>query len=176
MRETALLVAARWCCAVAVSLVFTASASGCQCITIGDGLPELSSYEAVFAGRVLLIKDILLPRGGMPDSGRPMRLAVFMVNRSWRGLPTAVQSMYTGFGGGDCGSDLEEGQSYVVFAKRLGGVERELFGSRDRTLYTDICTPTAPVEAAQDLLGHLDAQYRSWSPAWKEWPLGSGDS
>jgi len=66
------------------------------------------------------------------------RIVTLFVLRAYRGRIAQRTAILTGMGGGDCGFDFETGEEYLVDARVM----------KDGTLFTSICTGTAPLAEA----------------------------
>lgn len=94
-------------------------------------------------------KQELVPGSpGVPEGTMSMttwgqhRIVTIRVLRMYRGPNGERFTLLTGLGTGDCGFDFETGKEYLVFADTAG----------DGTLFTSICAPTEPLEAAAPAL------------------------
>ena len=102
--------------------------------------------DAVFAGRVVAIRDTLVPF--IPE--KPRSLATnyevhILVEQSWKGPAMDTMVVWTGSGGGDCGYPFEVGVRYLVFGER-----------RDSSSFSaHTCSPTQKVEGAARYLRAL---------------------
>jgi len=75
------------------------------------------------------------------------RLAKFSLVKIWKGDRSAVSEIYTGANSAICGYEFQVGETYVIYAYK---------GDNGR-LHTNICTRTAPVEAAGEDLKYLQS-------------------
>src|SRR5439155_17174847 len=122
---------------VALVIVFAARrAAACSCIAGGTLEGAALGSDAVFAGVVETIADPagdrlramseaerravqMNPRRLLewgPDYGRRVTLRVM---QWWKSdSPADTVEIWTGYGGGDCGYPLENGRSYLIFARR----------------------------------------------------------
>jgi hypothetical protein len=116
----------------------------CSCAGSPVGNPPCQSawqYDAVFTGTV---ESIAAPATALPFPQRQIRLTVA---EPFRGIDPGPRDIVieTGLGGGDCGYNFERGRQYIIYAsKRPGGA-----------LSTGICSPTRPVEDAEEDLKYL---------------------
>lgn len=132
----------RWIIAL-LTLILSAEAYACSCIGQGTVEQAFRSSDAIFAGVVVKIDDPRLrltekqqvvPRTVTshldPDDGRTI---TFRVLQWWKTEAFAeTVELRTGYGGGDCGYPVEEGKSYLVYARR--DLRNQLvFGICDRT-------------------------------------------
>ncbi len=69
----------------------------------------------------------------------------FEVQDSWQGVATTQITVRTGQGGGDCGYGFQQDKPYLVYAHE----------SPDGSLYTSICSRTAPLANAGEDLDYL---------------------
>ena len=102
----------------------------CTCVTATpfDPAAYLRNSDVVFIGRIdhlttvwpavdphdmqAAVRAASIPWG--PENGT---LASFQITRPLKGTTDRAISLYTGHGGGDCGVDLREGLTYLVFAR-----------------------------------------------------------
>ncbi|OMF38356.1 hypothetical protein BK133_02210 [Paenibacillus sp. FSL H8-0548] len=112
----------------------------CSCAERLTVEAQLSRSDAVFAGRVLEVKNNRQSNGSMTKSAR------FEVSQTWKGSDDSQIIVHTGQGGGDCGIHFEEGQEYFVYAH-----PSTMYGDKE-LLVTIICDRTAKLsEANEDL-------------------------
>jgi hypothetical protein len=110
------------------------------------------------------------PSNAMSMTGnREHRIITMLVLRAYRGRPEPRVVVVTGMGLGDCGFDFETGKEYLVYADF----------TEDGSLFTSICTGTAPTvqagaalrllrgepPSADDLLTP-QAYYSKYAPQW----------
>ena len=117
-------------CALGVGLAIQARpAVACSCAPVSIE-QSIERSAAIFFGRAVRIEWT----GDDPEPGIvPISKAVtFEVERHWKGAPDDTVTIYTGAGGGDCGSPFDVGLTYLVYATTRGG------GSGS-TLQTSIC-------------------------------------
>ena len=110
---------------VALSL-FISSAYACSCGEWGSASVMLSGSKAAFVGTVVSAR-----LGEMsPDSGNRLTLTKFLITKSFkpRGLRAAMTRSEVG-DGGNCGTNFQVGQSYLIFAYEFEG-----------KIYTDDCS------------------------------------
>jgi hypothetical protein len=131
---------------VIVSAIWSHPAHACSCHAKGTGplnfACELRSADAVFSGTVLQIQEFAVP------TESPLRLVVFDVTSSWKGVHGSRAYAFTGTGGGDCGYPFTIGRQYIVWANRSG-----LYAPGE--LNIGICSPTRPFEEARDQIRQL---------------------
>ncbi|HZB45241.1 MAG TPA: hypothetical protein VE360_08360, partial [Pyrinomonadaceae bacterium] len=134
---------------VFVLLLPATSAHACSCMGGSPPCQEFGRAAAVFVGTVTGVTE--RPRVSVAEARKAAdegdewaaRGFRFAVTQSFLGVAGAEVEVWTGWGGGDCGYDFEQGASYLVYAYRLGKSGR---------LGTGICSRTRPVAgAAEDL-------------------------
>ena len=154
--------------ALALVLIASPRVFACSCITSGESvsLAQIKTqYPIVFSGVVESIDDSDIKR--IRSLSREEQIAAFSHNQPalhvtfrtmqvWRS-DTAVTNRFvvdTGQGGGDCGYPFHEGQSYLVFARRIS----------DGRVTTSICSATVSLICAWDRieeLGPADKTYET---------------
>lgn len=127
-----------------VSLIVSIMASfnsstvhACSCAQPLTVEEELNRSEAIFAGRVLEVRE-------HNSNGYRTKSALFDVSQIWKGGPESQIIIYTGSGGGDCGYHFEKGKEYLVYAK-----QSTMYGNKDQ-LVTIMCDRTNILAQAQD--------------------------
>jgi 5-hydroxyisourate hydrolase-like protein (transthyretin family) len=126
---------------ILIASAFAREAVACSC-AFGGGAPcqEYWKAEVIFAGTVVGSASVELKEGAYKSQ---QRLVKFSIGESFRGIQAAQAEVITGWGGGDCGYGFQNGETYLVYARR---------GEKDTRLYTSICTRTRLLtEAAEDL-------------------------
>lgn len=125
----------------------------CSCVGPETAADALQSADAVFAGRVVSVRDTVLDEPDFPEW--PRRVVTLRVDRAWKGVEAETVTVLTGMGGGDCGFPFRVGETYLVYARR---------GGRDGTgpLATGICGRTALFAHADKDLRELGAPQRTW--------------
>lgn len=121
----------------------SSTAYACSCAQSQSVEAEFSRSEAVFAGRVLEVKEQKSLNGSMTKA------ALFEVSRIWKGGSESQIVIHTGLGGGDCGFHFEEGKEYLVYAHRS-----TMYGDKE-LLVTIICDRTNVLFQAQEDLAIL---------------------
>lgn len=127
---------------VLLSLLIIASPgdlAACSCVADIPLCESVWAADVVFEGEVTAVHQMPVSKevGGLFGGRR----AQFAVTRMWRGLAADSIDVMTGSGGGDCGYSFRRGRSYLVYAAEHSG-----------RLWTNICSPTKPLErAAQDI-------------------------
>lgn len=120
---------------------------GYACSCADPGTPEngLERADAVFAGRVLEVKEQRTLRGFLSKT------VWFEVERTWKGMDDSQVIVRTGSGGGDCGYHFQQGHEYVVYASMSG-----MYGGEDE-LTAIICSRTSELAQADEDLQWLGA-------------------
>jgi hypothetical protein len=138
---------------VLLSLMFTwmvsvpSTVSACSCVEPQSVEAELLRSKAVFAGKVLEVKENKTLSGYMTKS------VLLEVSQSWKGVTESQVIITTGQGGGDCGYDFQKGIEYLVYAN-----PSSMYGDEDE-LVTIICSRTNELSAAKEdivILGQGD--------------------
>ncbi|RTE11448.1 LPXTG cell wall anchor domain-containing protein [Paenibacillus whitsoniae] len=124
-------------------IYFPSRVQACSCALPSSAQDQLSRSQAVFAGRVMGVKEQRFLNGGMAKAVR------FEVSRVWKGEAASEIIIYTGSGGGDCGFDFKEGQEYLVYAN-----PSSMYGDKE-LLVTIICDRTKQLSQAQEDLAVL---------------------
>jgi hypothetical protein len=128
-------------CILLLTTVLTDDAAACECPEGGVSIcQEYWRTDVVFLGTVVGSAKIAINEG---DYKYDQRLVRFEVVATFRGDQKAKAEIVTGLGGGDCGYRFNEGETYLVYARR---------NRQDQRLYTSTCTRTRPLSrAAEDL-------------------------
>ena len=116
-------------------LLFPSAAEACGCGGRASSAVSVKAAAAVFTGTVESVS------GGMPVP----RVAVFRVNRMYRGAP--ADRMTVVGSGTNCDIDFRPGVAYVVYTQLL----------KDRVHTTHKCTRTRPVDAGAEDVRFLDS-------------------
>jgi hypothetical protein len=116
------------------------AADACSCAMSGMPCDAAWRADAVFVGNVVSIETLTVPAGVL--RGRRVDLAVV---EAFRGLQLSEVTVYTGYGGADCGYPFVMGESFVVYAYR----------TPEGHLTTGICARTRPVSNAPEDLAYL---------------------
>ncbi|MYD99099.1 MAG: hypothetical protein F4X98_17160 [Gammaproteobacteria bacterium] len=133
----------------------------CSCVDPHPPSEALERAAAVFAGRVVSVREFSDPsQGGVWSTADPTTVG-FKVSAVWKG--PAYETMYvaTPRSGMSCGFTFVEGKEYIVYAQHtaLGGEDSvfELLNKHAVDGYTvSLCSRTAllqQAEADQDALG-----------------------
>jgi len=115
----------------------------CSCARPQTVEAQFSRSEAVFAGRVLEVKEQRYLNGSMTKA------ALFEVSHIWKGGPESQIIIHTGSGGGDCGFNFEDGKEYLVYAH-----PSTMYGDKE-LLITIICDRTNVLDQTQEDLAVL---------------------
>lgn len=119
------------------------AAQACSCVEPQTVEAELARSTAVFAGKVLEVKEHKSLNGYMTKS------VLFEVSQSWKSVTESQVIITTGQGGGDCGYGFQQGIEYLVYAN-----PSSMYGDED-DLVTIICSRTNELSAAQEDLAIL---------------------
>lgn len=126
-------------------LLSAQSARACTCPRGASACEAYGRAAAVFVGTVTGMRQVPPPATAEeknPEDEIAPRGFKFAVTQSFLGVAGAEVEVWTR-GGGDCGSDFEQGESYLVYATRL---------EKSGRLATGYCSRTGPLaEAAEDL-------------------------
>lgn len=126
-----------------MTIIIPSSVYACSCIQKQTVEAEFSRSEAVFAGRVLEVKEQRHLDGSMTKA------ALFEVSQIWKGVSESQIIIHTGSGGGDCGFDFEKDKEYLVYAQ-----PSTMYGNK-KLLITIICDRTNVLAQAQEDLAIL---------------------
>jgi hypothetical protein len=135
----------RWLLALLAWPLLPLCGMACDCPYYGAPCKAFANTPTVFAGRVVKISTI--NRKTASGDEYKDRLVFFDVERSYRGWTAKSAEVVTGWGGGDCGYEFQQGVGYLVYA----------YPHRETgKLYTGICQRTRPLTEASDDLEYLD--------------------
>lgn len=116
------------CC---LSTLFPAKSYACSCANEPDPNQALEQAKAVFAGKVVEVKQEVTDIEGFLQKKNAV---LFDVERTWKGISQTQVIVNTNFGGEDsCGNEYKVGQTYLVFANNY---------DNKNTLQTSICSLT----------------------------------
>lgn len=102
--------------------------------------------SAIFVGRVTRIRTVSEQTS---DGKKVSKLVNLRIDERWQGVQGLRDvEIGTGAGGGDCGFDFEQGETYLVYAGQSAVTGR---------LETGICTRTALISEAEADLAYLRA-------------------
>jgi hypothetical protein len=121
-----------------VNIFIPSNVYACSCVQPLAVEAEFSRSEAVFAGRVLEVKEQRHLNGSMTKA------ALFEVSHIWKGGSESQIIIHTGLGGGDCGYHFENGKEYLVYAH-----PSTMYGDKE-LLITIICDRTNVLAQAQE--------------------------
>jgi hypothetical protein len=113
------------------------AAHACSCVADITPKETYSHADVVFVGTVQSVKE-------KASWGKEFREVAFDVQTIWKGEITGDTTVVTGAGGGDCGFDFEEGETYFVYAG-YGG-----FYGDEHTLEVNMCNRTALLSLADE--------------------------
>jgi hypothetical protein len=132
----AIVLAAGW-----ITLGFLSKANACSCHVPGPPCEEYWYASAVFIGKVTSIASAAPIKTGEHDYHQNQ--IHFLVEKAFRGIESVEADVFTGRGGGDCGYRFNQGQQYLVYARR---------NEKDNRLYVSICSRTRlAAKAFEDL-------------------------
>lgn len=116
----------------------------CSCVVPDEPLVALEKSTAVFAGRVVKMKE---PKGIIISSADPVKVT-FEVDSSWKGVEENKVTLTTALSSASCGFEFVDGESYLVYA-----YAREKGGSED--LMAGLCSRTVLLSSAGEDLKEL---------------------
>ncbi|MGH9877062.1 MAG: hypothetical protein ACRD5H_05440 [Nitrososphaerales archaeon] len=122
----------------------TNSAFACMCALSLNPHDELKKSTAVFYGKVIDVHE---------DASGNRYEVRFDVERSWKGVSGETVAIFTALDSDACGYAFEADEKYLVYAYETEG-----------SLYTTICSRTAPLADAQGDLNVL-------GPTWQTYKL-----
>ena len=111
-------------------------------VSPGPPCDATSKSAAVFVGTVVSSKNAK-STGQYDFNSREVK---FSVEEAFKGLSSTEVSVFTGWGGGDCGYPFQIGQQYLIYAYKDEKTGR--FG-------TSICSRTRQLSEAKDDLAYL---------------------
>lgn len=127
-----------------LAMLFSSAAFACGC---KESISNASNIDDVFTGTVTDIKTVLV------DDELPRKFeseVTFNIVNRWKGAPVSHFTLVTGWRGSDCGYDFKLGQTYLVHAYHLMGVNRA----------TVQFYPPQPVADATDDILRLNNKYQ----------------
>lgn len=143
----------------------------CSCTTIGDNAAPMPSRDAIFRGRVVVSKLVVVGEDGNMfvaeqdrAPARLYRVAVLEVLEKFKGDVPPFVIVATGSGGGDCGYSFEVGKTYVVDGEWSSDQVLARLGGAARVITTSICSMTAEEGKAEAMLQRLRSTHKSASP------------
>jgi hypothetical protein len=132
----------------------------CSCVPSDPVSATRSGHETIFEGRVLLVRDTTIWRTEGPrllHVRRVWRTVTLGVDRVWNGVPNDTVQVLTGLGGGDCGYEFREGETYVVFADSS---DPWIAPGGGGPLVTSICSHTTQAKHAEPIRDSLGTPLR----------------
>ena len=115
-------------------VVFASPAAACMCESLPQMAVARADAEVVFVGTPVSERDLEQP----VDMWDRSRAVTFVVDRVYKGEVADRYEIITGEGGGDCGSDFEPGEPWLVFGT-----------SRSNAVIAEICNGTARLALAE---------------------------
>jgi hypothetical protein len=100
----------------------------------------MAQTDAVFTGKVTYLTTLFVTDRETKEKFPTRVEATVQVTKSIKGHVHGDITVTTGTGGGDCGYDFVEGESYLFYA----------YKGKDGRLSTNICTRTQPLQDAGD--------------------------
>lgn len=129
---------------LATALSAPSSVRACSCAAPATAEEALERASAAFSGEVTRVRQPLLDRLGLTDTGE--HEVRFRVIRAWKGVNTSEVVVRTRLTGEACGYPFVPGGAYLVFVREiLPGVE------------TGICTGTRDLADADEEVRALEA-------------------
>lgn len=136
----------RYSAAIALFLLTAEAVLACTCALPDPVRKSRDDADVVFAGvvekiehpnrermRALPLLEQHAAREAAWASGEWGQLVTFRVMQWWKGEKLAPKiSLWTGYGGSDCGYPVEIGQSYLIYGERSGTLSQLRFHSCDR--------------------------------------------
>lgn len=116
----------------------------CSCVVPDEPLVALEKSTAVFAGKVVKMKE---PKGIIISSADSVTVT-FEVDSSWKGVLGDKVSLTTELSSASCGFEFMDGESYLVYAYARGK------GDSDE-LTTGLCSRTVLLSSAGEDLKEL---------------------
>lgn len=133
---------------ILMSIFFTGSfpsiTQACSCAELPSAEEEFERSQAVFRGKVMDVREKRSLNGELAKS------VLFEVESIWKGIKQSQVIIITGLGGGDCGFNFIEGQTYLVYAS-----ESTMYG--EKSLVTTVCNRTNKLSVLQEDLTILGA-------------------
>jgi hypothetical protein len=135
---------------IALALVIAAAAAStaeaCRCIPPPPPRKALEAAAAVFAGKVVKIKQ---------DEAASEVVVTFEVRTVWKGVDTKTVQVRTPGNSAACGNEFEMDKSYLVYCHATQAEAKD--GEKDppRVLNTNLCTRTRALKDAEADLKEL---------------------
>ena len=101
-------------------LAAPAPSYGCSCIVPGTPQEELANSTAVFAAKVISVKEHSF--FGTTISSTDPTTVKFAVDKVWKGTVRSDMSFTTARSGASCGFTFVEGKEYIVYSRDGGTV------------------------------------------------------
>lgn len=131
---------ALYICFALFFVLFTSAPStayACSCVELPSVKEEYERSAAVFAGKVLEVKE------RQQINGQRTKSVLFDVTTTWKGVSESQVFITTGFDGGDCGYEFKQGKEYIVYAS-----QSSMYGGN--ALVTTICDRTNEAASAKE--------------------------
>ncbi|PYS67179.1 MAG: hypothetical protein DMF69_23825 [Acidobacteria bacterium] len=135
---------------IVATICGTASVYACSCMNPGPPCDATSKSTAVFVGTVVSSKDAKTT-GQYDFNSREVK---FSVEEAFKGVSSTEVSVFTGWGGGDCGYPFRTGQQYLVYTYS---------DEKDVRFKTSICSRTRQLSEAKEDLAYLRGLSRASS-------------
>ncbi|WP_339317228.1 hypothetical protein [Paenibacillus sp. FSL R10-2734] len=126
----------------------------CSCVVPAEPLEALETSSAVFAGKVVDIKE---SKGIIISSADPVKVT-FDVDSSWKGVEGNKVTVTTALSSASCGFEFVEGESYIVYAYASDE------GDSDK-LKASLCSRTNLLASASEDLKELGPSKSAETPA-----------
>jgi hypothetical protein len=125
-------------CFILGALMFAIPSIGyaCSCIVPPPPDQALQQANAVFAGKVISIKE---------NNDKYEKTVLFEVTTTWKGIDQKQIEITTPLNSAACGYEFKEGQQYLVYANQEESNQFE----------TNLCTRTAELSSAKEDLSVL---------------------
>ncbi len=127
---------------VVASISVAANVYACSCMNPGPPCEATSKSSAVFVGTVISSKDSKTSQ----QYDFASREVKFSVEEAFKGLSSTEVSVFTGWGGGDCGYPFLAGRQFLVYAYK---------DEKDGRFKTSICSRTRHLSEAKEDLAYL---------------------
>ncbi|TKC16152.1 hypothetical protein [Robertmurraya kyonggiensis] len=131
------------CCSFLFLMVsFPSTSSACSCAEQQSVKEEFKQSKAVFSGKVIEVKE------NRRNNGSIVKLVLFEVTETWKGVDETQIIITTGVSDGDCGIEFKKGEEYLVYA-----TESTMYG--ENKLVSTICDRTGKLQTLKDDLAFL---------------------
>ena len=121
-------------------------AHACSCAETRSVEETLEKSSAVFSGKVTQVKEFSPESPEAGDALLGLGPVTFEIQEAWKGVSGNSVVVYGQGPGASCGIDFERGETYLVYAYRIGG-----------DLGTDFCGRTKPLSYAGSDVSELNA-------------------